>query len=69
MATRASDMGSKNIENLIHKVLDPSWRTADRDNQTISKLAGVFKKILDKAYDEGYSDGEDAEYTQRHRRL
>lgn len=58
MATRASDMRSKNIENLIHKVLDPSWRLADRDNRAISKLSSMFKKLLDRAYTEGMEEVE-----------
>ena len=58
MATRASDMGAKNIENLIHKVLDPSWRTADRDNRAISKLASVIEKLMHKVYEEGIEEGE-----------
>lgn len=57
MAKKVIEMNSKDIENVIHTVLDPSWRMADRDNRAISKLAKVIDKLLEKAYGEGYEKG------------
>ena len=59
MSLKVFQMRTKDIENIIHKILDPSWRIADRDNRAISKLATMVKKLLDKAHDEGYEEGYD----------
>lgn len=57
MAKKVSDMRIPELVKLIHHILDPAWRLADRDNSAISKLGFLIEKLLEKAYEEGVDDG------------
>ena len=54
MAKKVIDLSIQDVVKLIHRILDPSWRIADRDDRAISKLARVVYNLINKANQEGF---------------